>query len=216
MRTALIAAAVVSATTLASEPAEAQLCAGAPSFRTAPYQAGVDTVFTSGIQGFGGHFAAGGETLFGGGGAGFVNYSYLDSSAVEVSGFAGADLAASSAERVFVCPLAQVSFGVGPDIRSVDVSTFTVEAGGAVGVIALRTDALAIIPTFIVTGAYNRVSFEAGGNDVSESDGAGVASVGVGFLLNQNVSITPSVGVPFSVGDPDPIFRVSFAFQFGR
>jgi hypothetical protein len=215
MRIPVLTAALMGAVILTASPAQAQLCAGAPSFRTAPYQVGVNTAFTSGAQGVGGHFAAGGGTLFGGGGVGFVNYSDLDSSAAEVSGFAGADLSLTSSERVFVCPMAQIAFGVGPDIGIVDASTFAVEGGGSVGVMASQTEGLSIIPTFAVTVIYTKVSFDTGAVDNSQSDGSGVASVGVGFLLNENVSITPSIGIPFSTSDSDPIFRIRFAFQFG-
>jgi hypothetical protein len=43
-----------------------------------------------------------------------------------------------------------------------------------------------------------------------------VASLGVGFIVNRNVGITPSLAIPFSAGSDDPVFTIRITFNFGR
>ena len=129
-------------------PAEAQLCAGAPSFRDNPLQVGASAAFRGGAQGVGGSFAAGGESLFAAAGVSVLNFDDVDSSATSVSGTIGVDLQADDNGRVFLCPIGQVAFTAGPDFGPVDVSTITLSGGVSVGVIASQSDALTVIPTF--------------------------------------------------------------------
>jgi hypothetical protein len=197
--------------------AEAQLCGGQTSFSQGPYQLGIAGAFTDGAQGAGGHFAVGSPTgLFGGVGASVLGYSGLDSTRTEVSVFGGADLAVEGSSRVFVCPLGLVSFGTGPDIGPVDVSSVGLRGGGSVGVVASETRSLMVVPTFGLAAAWQRVSIESGGQESSASDTFGVATLGVGFIFNRNVAITPSIAIPFSVADSDVVFTLAFTFGFGR
>jgi hypothetical protein len=207
---------IMSAFVLAPGAAEAQFCVGSPSFRDQPYQVGVAAAFTDGARGVSGEFAAGGEALFAGGGVGVVNFDDFDATATNIFGFGGADLGVDQRERVFVCPLGRIGFGVGPDIGAADVSTFSLQVGGSVGVIASQTNTLMVIPNFGLALHYDRVTVEFGGEDESESDSSGLANIGVGFVFNRNVGITPSIAVPFSAGDSDVIFTVSFTFHFGQ
>ena len=63
---------------LVASPAYAQLCLGAPTFRTAPYQVGIAASFTDGARGVEGTFAGGGETVFAGAGVSVVNFTVID------------------------------------------------------------------------------------------------------------------------------------------
>lgn len=200
----------------AVSPAEAQLCSGAPSFAQAPYQVGVGAAFRDGAQGFGGQFAAGGTALFAGAGVAVLSFSDLDATQTNINIFAGTDLGVDENDSVFFCPLASFGFGVGPDIGPVDVSTFSLRGGGSVGVIASSTDMLMVVPTFGFAAAWQRVTVEAGGMDTDESDSYGVANLGVGFIFNRLVAITPGISIPFSVADSDVTFTIGFAFNFGQ
>ena len=110
-------------------PTEAQVCAGAPSFRENPFQGSVTAAFTEGARGFGGSFSGGGESIFAGAGVSVLNYSDLDASATRLSVGFGADLQADQNGRVFLCPLGQVAIGVGPDVGAVEVSPSLSPAG---------------------------------------------------------------------------------------
>lgn len=197
-------------------PAEAQLCAGAPSFRDYPLQVGVSAAFRDDAKGVGGSFGAGGEALFATGGVSVLNFDGADSSQTSVSGTIGTDLQADDDGRVFLCPIGQVAFGAGPDFGPVDVSTITLSGGVSVGVIAYQTDMLTAIPTFGLFAVHNRVTAEAGGSDNTVSDASGLATVGVGLLFNRNVSVIPEVLVPFSAGNGDALFSIKLLYNFGR
>jgi hypothetical protein len=201
---------------LSAGSAEAQLCAGAPSFRDNRFQAGVTAALRDGAQGVGGSFGGGGEDIFAVAGVSVLNFSDVDSSATSVSGTIGADLQADQGGRVFVCPLGQIAFGVGPDIGPVDVSTLTLSGGGSVGVVASQTDALTVVPTFGLFAVHTRLTAEVGGSETTDSDPSGLASVGVGLIFNRNVAIVPEMLVPFSAGNGDAIFSIQFLFNFGR
>ena len=197
-------------------PAEAQLCAGAPSFRNNPLQVGASALFRGGAQGVGGSFAAGGESLFAAAGVSVVNFDDVDSSATTVSGTIGVDLQADDNARVFLCPIGQVAFTAGPDFGPVDVSTITLTGGVRVGVIASQNDTLTVIPTFGLFAVHSRVTAEAGGSDNTVSDPSGLASVGAGLLFNRNVTLIPEVLVPFSAGDGDALLSIKVLYSLGR
>lgn len=195
---------------------DAQVCAGAPSFRDDPFQAGVTAAFTEGARGVGGSFSGGSESVFAGVGVSVLNFGDLDSSATNVSVTFGADLQADQNGRVFLCPVGQVAFGVGPDVGAVEVSTVTLSGGGSVGVLASQTDTLMVIPTFGLFALRTRVTAQLAGSDTTDTDRSGLASVGVGFVFNRNIAVTPAVSIPFSVANADAAFSIKLAFHFGR
>ena len=201
----------------AADPAEAQVCVGNPSFANQPYQAAVTAAFTEGAHGVGGEFGAGGETLFASAGVSVINYRDLDALATQVSAGAGTEFALEQQPNIFVCPLASVSFGVGPDVGAFDVSTINLGVGGSLGLIASQTGSLMVVPTFGLAAIYSRTSLETpAGDDFTDSDGSGRASIGVGFIFDQNIGITPAVVIPFSASNADPIFQIRLSLAFGR
>lgn len=199
----------------AASSASAQICSGNPSFRNGPYQVGITAAVTDGAQGVGGTFAGGGESLFAGVGVSVLNYSDIDARATTVSGFGGAEFATDSRSKVLLCPVAELSFGVGPDIGPVDISTIGLQAGANVGVIASDANGLMVVPTFGLAAVFQRVSADFGGVDSSDSDTGGVANVGVGLIFNRNVGVTPRLLIPFSTGADDVIFTITLSFNFG-
>jgi hypothetical protein len=210
-----LAAAALLLMLVATRSADAQVCAGATSFRDYPYQGGITAAFTDNAQGVGGTFAAGGESLFAGGGVAVLRYSDVDVRSTSISVFAGAELAADRRNRVFLCPVGQVGFGAGPDFGPVDISTFTLQGGANVGVIASESAALMVVPTFGLAALYQRVTADLNGAESSDSDTGGIANVGVGLIFNRNVGITPGISIPFAVGDSDVIFTIRLTFSFG-
>jgi hypothetical protein len=121
-------------------PAEAQLCRGGPSFAALPYQVAAIAEFGDDTRGFGGDFFVGGRYLFGGAGFAVRDVESTNSTATEVTSRVGLDLPVSRVQRIHVCPSGFVSFGTGPDVGDVDVSTFRVGAGVRAGVAVRDTD----------------------------------------------------------------------------
>jgi hypothetical protein len=201
---------------LIASPAYAQLCLGAPTFRTAPYQVGIAASFTDGARGVEGTFAGGGETLFAGAGVSVVNFTDADVRAAGVSAFAGAEVATDSRNRVLLCPVVQLGFLSGPDFGRVDVSSVTLQGGASVGVLAVESGDTMVVPFFGLAALYQRLKTEVDDVEASASDTGGVANLGVGFIVNRTVGITPSLAIPFSVGSDDPIFTIRITYNFGR
>jgi hypothetical protein len=108
-----------------------------------------------------------------------------------------------------------VRFGAGPDIGAIDVSSVGLQGGGSVGVIATSTPSLMVVPTFGLAAVWQRVTVEVGGVERDSSDTSGAANVGVGFIFNERIGITPSIVIPFSVADSDVVFSLAFTFNFG-
>jgi hypothetical protein len=54
-----------------------------------------------------------------------------------------------------------------------------------------------------------------GGVERDSTDTTGAANVGVGFIFNERIGITPSIVIPFSVADSDVVFSLAFTFNFG-
>jgi hypothetical protein len=216
MRLTCVRALLIATLLISAAPAEAQLCAGSPSFRAQPYLTGLTAGFTEGAHGIGGFFGTGGESLFAIGSIGVLNYRDLDALATQISGTVGAELDVSQNRRVFVCPVANIGFGAGPDVGGVDISTFSLGAGGEVGVIAYEVDNLMVVPTFGLLVDYSRINAEFAGNDESASDTSGRASVGVGFIFSEAIGLTPAISVPFSAAGSDPTFVIQLSFGFGN
>jgi hypothetical protein len=200
---------------LVAGPASAQLCGGSPSFRDGPLQVGVGTSFTDGARSVSGTFAGGGESIFAGAGVSVVNFTDLDVRSAGVSGFVGAEFAADTRNRVLVCPVLNLGFLAGPDLGAVDVSQAALQMGGTVGVIAAESSDLMVVPFFGLALLYERVTTEIAGTEASASDTGAVADLGVGFIFDRRVGITPSISVPFAAGGSDAAFNVRFTFNFG-
>lgn len=196
--------------------AEAQNCAGAPSFGQAPFQVGVATAFQDGARGVGGTIAAGGESLFAGAQLSMLSFSNVDASHTNIAAFGGADLAVDPDRRLFVCPAALVGFGSGPDVGAVDISTIDFRGGGSIGLIAHDRDPIMVVPSFGLSMGWQRMKASWSGQTATDSDTFGIASLGVGFIFNKRVGIVPSISVPFSAPQSDVTFTLGLAYNFGR
>ena len=197
------------------KPASAQLCTGNPTFRDGPYQAGGAVSLTEGLRSVEATFAAGGESFFAGAGFGVLNFTDIDVRTAGLSAFAGAEFVTDQDDRILLCPVIRLDFAAGPDIGPVDVSTVGLQGGGSISVIASQSSDLMVVPFFGLAVLYQRINTEVGGVDASASDTGGVADLGVGFILNRNVGITPIVSIPFAAASSDAVFTLRFTFNFG-
>jgi hypothetical protein len=196
--------------------AEAQNCAGAPSFGQAPFQVGVATAFQDGARGVGGTFAAGGESVFAGAQLSMLSFSNVDAHQTNIAAFGGADVAVDPDRRLFVCPAALVGFGSGPDVGTADISTIDFRGGGRVGLIAHDTDQIMVVPSFGLSLGWQRMKASLSGQTATDSETFGVASLGVGFVFNRRIGIVPSISIPFSAPQSDVTFTLGMAYNFGR
>src|SRR3712207_3408800 len=110
MKVPYVSSTIVFLLLVSSTAAEAQLCAGSPSFANQPYQVGLTAAFTDGAHGIAGDFAAGSDLFFAGAGVGVINFRDADVTSTQVTGFVGSDWAMNQAQTVFVCPIAHIGF----------------------------------------------------------------------------------------------------------
>lgn len=201
--------------------ASAQTCLGLPSFSEGPYQASAGVSFTDGAQGFEGGLALGTNNIFGGASIEFTNFSDLDSSATSFGANLGASFTLNERERIEACPVGAVIITTGPDVSpvvgtEVDVSGVGLRGGGRLGVVALESGNLEIVPTFGLDIAYDRVTAELGAVETTERETYVIARVGVGFTLNKRIGFLPVLGIPLGLDGADPEFSFIVAYAFGQ
>jgi hypothetical protein len=89
-----------------------------------------------------------------------------------------------------------------------------VTGGGAIGIVAAKTPVAAIVPTFGLSGVYERVSVSSGSVSVSNSTNYGVASIGVGFVFTDQLALVPTVAVPFGLTGGNAEFVLTLSYNF--
>jgi hypothetical protein len=73
-----------------------------------------------------------------------------------------------------------------------------------------------VVPTFGFSFNVQRVKWSGGFFDgVSETEPFGALQLGVGFVFNERLSLTPMLFVPLGLENADPTFRVSFSTKIG-
>ena len=195
--------------------AEAQTCAGGPSFRERPLQAGAAASFVGDRRDVGGTVAIGRPSLFGGIGVSATHIRFIGTSP-SISGNVGAEFA-SSDHPVFTCPLFQAAYASGPALEPFDISTVGLRGGISVGAIVAETrQAVKIIPTFGVAVLYDRATVTLMTFENTNIVWSGVVTLGVGFLFNDKISVVPALEVPFSAGTTDAGFSLRWVYGFGR
>ncbi len=200
---------------LVATDASAQTCLGSPSYAEGPFQASVVAALTDGAQGFGGGFAVGSEDYFGGVNVGYTNASDLDSTATSFGMIGGASVALSDRDRIFACPVASLGYTSGPDIGAVDVSLVSFRAGGRMGLVAAQSGSIAVVPTFGLDLAYDRVTTQFAGVDVSGDDTYAIARAGLGIVYNRTIAFVSTLGVPLGLDGSDPEFTFAVTFNLG-
>lgn len=198
--------------------AVAQHCLGRLAFSDQPTQMQLGGVFGSDTQQFA-VGVAGGSTGFGGVAAIFANQDdQPDASfdtALGVEGFGGGEVHAG---RVAICPIGGGGYFFGPNIHTVngtiDVRSIAAGAGAAVGVTAVDSDVVQVIPTVRLGFQYQRDTLTVGDNSRTIDDTVGLVQFGVGVVFSEIVSVTPLVRVPFGADGADAEFVLLASIGF--
>ncbi len=203
--------------------AQAQTCLGGPSISKArSTQAGVGVAFRDELFAFGGNISAGNDSAFGG--------LTVSRRSLEVDGFdslsavnlavnAGLQIPATPDKRAMFCPIVGFSRTFGPnDVfdSGLDLSDWSIGGGGAFGVTVGAPGSIQFVPTVSLQVVRTTVTAKFGGESESESDTNGVLTLGLGFLLNERVSVLPNVSIPIGVEDGKALFGLSVIFSFGK
>ena len=207
----------------------AQACLGAPSYRLAPLQLGFGASFTDGSKGAGVQVGLGErQGLFMNLGANFTSYDGVDGSGTSVAGTVGYDVAVTPvpasgpapSTAVSFCPIASIAYTKFPSISDgfTDYDLHELDAGGgvALGVSVTASPTVSVIPFGSFAYYYGRATISASGfGSTSASDSYGVAGLGLGLLLNQRITLRPSVSLPVGIEGSNPIFNFAVGFQVG-
>jgi hypothetical protein len=201
--------------------AAAQTCVGMPSFTSGHMQVAGGGAFTDGVNSFGASLGYGVPAgLYGKAGLGTTDYDGLDGSSFDLNLSGGYQTTMGRRHDVAVCPVANFSYGSGPnDIggSGVDMSSTSIGFGFMAGKVLGRNPRMQFIPNAGLGFAYSKIKLEdSAGGSVDGSDSYALATMGVGLLFNSSVSVNPSLSFPIGQEGGDPVFGLGVALNFGR
>lgn len=207
----------------------AQACLGAASYRVAPLQLDAGASFTDGSKGAGVQFGLGArQGAFMNLGVDFTSYDEVDGTGTSVGGSLGYDVAVTPipatgpapSTAVSFCPIASVAYTKFPSLNDgfSDYDAHELDAGGgvALGISVTASPTVSVIPfgSFAYYRGQATVSIPGLGSEVT-SDSFGVTQLGIGLLMNQRITIRPSVSIPVGVDGSNPVFNFAVGFQVG-
>jgi hypothetical protein len=217
MRRSLVVSLAILA--IVRSPAVAQTCMGLASFSNAPVQVTGNGTFASGINTYGGTIGYGMQSgLFGNVGAATMSIDGASSKPVHVGGQVGYQMAVGkSAKQIQVCPNATLGFANGPDAANFNQTQRDATLGLNFGTVLGTSPRMKFVPTAGISYANSHLSAK-DANDVSlgsASQSYALAQVGLGLVLNQNISVRPSVDIPLGLTGSDPRFGLTLGYNFG-
>jgi hypothetical protein len=205
---------------LLASKAAAQACAGMPSFTSGPMQIAAGGTFADGSSSLAGTFGYGvPKSFYGKAGIGSTSYDALDGSSFDVSLGGGYQIPLRTAKKAEFCPVANLSFGSGPDDAqelNIDRSLRTFSFGGAFGMLMGRSETMDIVPNASFQFANTRFSADDGTESFSSSESYGLLTLGTGFVFNSRYSLNPSLNIPMGLDGSDIGFSLAGAINFGR
>jgi len=205
---------------LLGSKAAAQACAGMPSFSSGPMQMTAGGSFADGASSFGGTFGYGVPNgLYGKAGIGTTSYDAFDGSSFDFGVGGGYQIPLHASRKAELCPIANLSFGSGPDDvlgSGVDMSSRTFSFGAAIGALVGQSPQMQILPNASFQFANTRAEIDDGTSSSSGSESYGLLTLGTGFVFNSRFSLNPSISLPMGLEGSDASFGLSGAIQFGR
>jgi hypothetical protein len=199
-------------------PAVAQTCMGLASFSNAPMQVTGNGDFSTGVKSFGATVGYGMQSgLWGNLGVATMSIDGATSHPLNIGAQAGYETAVGKSRNpIHVCPNASFSIGNGPDAPNFNASTQDITLGVNFGTVLPGSASMKIVPTAGFAYAHNKASAKdsTGTSLGSASVSYGLAQLGVGLVMNQNISIRPSVEIPLKSG-LDTRFGLTLGYNFG-
>ena len=205
---------------LAAVPAAAQLCEGLASFSGRPVQFYGAGGFKSGSRVFAGGVSLGSKGGFLNFESGTTQIDAFNRSAHETAVGMGYQVALNQKATAQLCPLVNWTHLWGPDNvlgTGLDYNEQHSTLGAMAGFVAARRGHLAVIPTaalaLMLTSSH--LADTAGHEVASSSMMFGLVGLGVGLVLDEQVTIRPALEIP--VGGMDgPAFQIMLGVNFGK
>jgi hypothetical protein len=200
-------------------PAVAQTCMGLASFSNAPVQVAGNTMFSNGINSFGGSVGYGMKSgAWGKAEIGTLSIDGVDSHPLSFGARAGYQMPLGRIAKAQLCPTASFTIGTGPDAVNENNSTQDATLGLSIGTVMGSTPRMKFVPTLGLAYAHSKLSSKdsVGTSLGSFSESYGLAQVGLGLVLNDNISVRPSVEIPLGLdAGNDARFGVTLGYNFG-
>ncbi len=201
-------------------PAVAQTCMGLASFSNAPMQVTGNGMFSSGVNSFGAAVGYGMQSgLWGNLGVQTLSIDGASSHPLNIGAHAGYETAVGKSRNpIHVCPNASFSIGNGPDDVNFNSSTQDATLGVNFGtVLSGSNPRMKIVPTAGISWAHTKLSAKdsVGTSLGSASDSYGLAQLGIGLVMSQNISIRPSVDIPLGLTGSNARFGMTLGYNFG-
>ncbi len=170
---------------------QAQMCIGQAPWSSGSIKAGGSLEVDGGTTVLGNVGIGKDGSFFAGAGAGFV--SVEDHTRVLLTAGAGVELSKQLADKVSICPVANLVWGLKKDETSFQTLT-----GGLSGGYPLSSGSenLNIVLTGAAQLGFSRVSVLG----ESETDFVGIIDAGAGFIFNDRISLVPVVRLYFDGG----------------
>jgi hypothetical protein len=194
---------------------------GSASFSTAPLQVAATGQFTRLANTFGGSIAYGtSSSVFGAAGASTTANDGDAAHRLSLSARAGYQLELGSARRIQACPNAGFVLGIGPNDAGSGV-----ERSSRVGIIGVNVGAIFpagprmnVVPTAGIAFGFatEKAENDAGATLFEIDDKYALAQVGVGILLDANLSLRPNVEFPLGLDGGEPVLGLTVGYNFGH
>ena len=207
---------------LLSAPARSQTCLGLASYSGGPVQVSGKGSLTSQSSSFEAGLGYGLPTsVFGSVAFGTTSNDNFGGSSREVGATVGYQIALGRAGAIQLCPVASFGLGFGPKSTfssGVDRSQKTASVGVALATPFVASPRIKIVPSVALSYAYQQDKAEnnAGASLFQIADHFALAQVGVGLVLDSNISVRPGVDIPFSLNVNDPSFALTVSYSFGH
>ena len=158
---------------------------------------------------------------FGGMGVGTTSVEAFEKSSLDLAASLGYQFDIGGAGQVQFCPTANTSLQLGPNgafESSVDRSTFSAGIGVTAGTSLRLRPLLSLVPAIAVGVGHrtHQAESSAGVRLLRIAETYGFAQFHVGFVLNQNLSIRPSVEIPLGLEGGDAALGLTVGYHFGR
>lgn len=203
---------------LAIHSTGAQVCVGRPSLTVAPVNLGVTAGFTDGAKRVDGDLGFGNAGAFGSVGVGLIDYDRTDENATAITARGGLSYKAAGRSTVTVCPLVELNYGLGPNVRTsagtAKVTQLSVSGGFAVGGVVDVNPGFAVVPNAFAAVVHSTVRTKLQGTSDSNSETGGSIGGGLSLLFNRVFAIVPSLSIPIGFDSTDPTFSLGVVIGF--
>lgn len=197
---------------------DAQTCLGNASFAANHLQMSGTYAFTSDFDELGAAFVSGSNSVFAGLGVSSYSAEGGDPN-LRIGGSVGYQVPVSASGRVQACPLLRVSYGLPTDDYNGSGGELTTQSYGlglAFGGTMLQRERLALVPSVQATVQRDVFTIKGGLAPDDIADTYATVGFALGIVMNEALSLRPSVSVPVNASFDEPLFGIGLSLNYGR